>query len=89
MPVFPSFNVPDLGPAGAKRRFYKIIKAVKEDVEGGASLTDALRKYPNVFDELFVNLIAAGEAGGILELYGTLCNYMEKAMKLKARSRGQ
>jgi type IV pilus assembly protein PilC len=69
--------------------FKKIIKAVKEDVEGGASLTDALRKYPEVFDELFVNLIAAGEAGGILDvILGRLSNYMEKAMKLKSKVKG-
>jgi type IV pilus assembly protein PilC len=69
--------------------FKKIIKAVKEDVEGGASLTEALRKYPKVFDELFVNLIAAGEAGGILDvILGRLSSYMEKAMKLKSKVKG-
>ena len=69
--------------------FKKIIKAVKEDVEGGASLTEALKKYPEVFDELFVNLVAAGEAGGILDvILVRLSNYLEKAMKLKARVKG-
>jgi type IV pilus assembly protein PilC len=69
--------------------FKKIIKTVKEDVEGGASLTEALRKYPEVFDELFVNLIAAGEAGGILDIIlGRLSSYMEKAMKLKSKVKG-
>lgn len=69
--------------------FKKVIKAVKEDVEGGASLTEALKKYPKVFDELFVNLVAAGEAGGILDVVlGRLSNYLEKAMKLKARVKG-
>jgi type IV pilus assembly protein PilC len=69
--------------------FKKIIKAVKEDVEGGASLTEALRKYPDVFDDLFVNLIAAGEAGGILDvILGRLSSYMEKAMKLKSKVKG-
>jgi type IV pilus assembly protein PilC len=66
--------------------FKKVIKAVKEDVEGGASLTEALTKYPKVFDDLFVNLVAAGEAGGILDIVlARLSNYLEKAMKLKAR----
>jgi type IV pilus assembly protein PilC len=71
------------------KAFKKIIKTVKEDVEGGSSLTDALRKHPKVFDELFVNLVAAGEAGGILDvILIRLSNYMEKAMKLKSRVKG-
>lgn len=71
------------------KAFATIIKSVKEDIEGGTSLTNALKKYPNVFDELFVNLIAAGEAGGILDvILERLSNYMEKAMKLKARVKG-
>ncbi|OPY86706.1 MAG: Type II secretion system protein F [Smithella sp. PtaU1.Bin162] len=71
------------------KTFKEIIKKVKEDVEGGASLTDALRKYPNIFDELFVNLVAAGEAGGILDvILGRLSAYMEKAMKLKSKVKG-
>jgi type IV pilus assembly protein PilC len=66
--------------------FAKIIRAIKDDIEGGTSLTDALKKYPKVFDELFVNLIAAGEAGGMLDIIlGRLSNYLEKAMKLKKR----
>lgn len=70
----------------ANKAFAKIIRSVKEDIEGGTSLTDALKKHPKVFDDLFVNLIAAGEAGGILDLVlGRLSNYLEKAMKLKAQ----
>lgn len=68
------------------KAFAKIIRSVKENIEGGTSLTDALKKYPKVFDELFVNLIAAGEAGGILDVVlGRLSNYLEKAMKLKRK----
>jgi len=71
------------------KEFSKIIRAVKEDIEGGTSLTNALKKYPAIFDELFVNLIAAGEAGGILDvILERLSTYMEKAMKLKARVKG-
>jgi len=71
------------------KAFAKIIKSIKEDIEGGTSLTDALRKHPKQFDELFVNLIAAGEAGGILDvILGRLSAYMEKAMKLKAQIKG-
>ncbi|HOW57940.1 MAG TPA: type II secretion system F family protein [Smithellaceae bacterium] len=71
------------------KSFAKIIKIIKEDIEGGTSLTDALKKHPKLFDELFVNLIAAGEAGGILDvILGRLSAYMEKAMKLKAKVKG-
>lgn len=71
------------------KTFAKIITAIKEDIEGGASLTDALKKYPQIFDELFVNLIAAGESGGILDvILGRLSTYMEKAMKLKRKVKG-
>jgi type IV pilus assembly protein PilC len=66
--------------------FAKIIRTIKDDIEGGTSLTDALKKYPKVFDELFVNLIAAGEAGGMLDIIlGRLSDYLEKTMKLKKR----
>ncbi|NTW16294.1 MAG: type II secretion system F family protein [Syntrophaceae bacterium] len=68
------------------KTFAKIITTVKEDIEGGSTLHDALKKHPRVFDELFVNLVAAGESGGILDvILNRLSNYMEKAMKLKAR----
>jgi len=68
------------------KAFAKIIRTVKDDIEGGTSLTDALKKHPKVFDELFVNLIAAGEAGGILDVVlGRLSNYLEKALKLKRK----
>jgi type IV pilus assembly protein PilC len=71
------------------KSFSVIIRSVKEDIEGGTSLTNALKKYPKIFDELFVNLIAAGEAGGILDvILERLSAYMEKAMKLKARVKG-
>ena len=67
------------------KTFAKILRTIKEDIEGGTSLTDALKKYPKVFDDLFVNLIAAGEAGGILDVVlSRLSAYLENSMKLKA-----
>lgn len=67
------------------KTFAKILRTIKEDIEGGTSLTDALKKHPKVFDDLFVNLIAAGEAGGILDVVlSRLSAYLENAMKLKA-----
>ena len=71
------------------KTFAKIITSVKEDIEGGSTLQDALKKYPAVFDELFVNLVAAGESGGILDvILIRLSNYMEKTMKLKTKVKG-
>jgi len=71
------------------KMFGKILKQVKESVEGGLTLSDALGKHPKVFDDLFVNLVAAGEAGGILDgILQRLSLYMEKAMKLKRRVKG-
>jgi type IV pilus assembly protein PilC len=71
------------------KTFAKVIGAIKEDIEGGSTLTDALRKYPAIFDDLFVNLVAAGESGGILDvILQRLSGYMEKAMKLKSKVKG-
>jgi Type II secretory pathway, component PulF len=71
------------------KTFAQIITAIKEDIEGGSTLSDALRKYPKIFDDLFVNLVAAGESGGILDvILQRLSNYMEKAMKLKSKVKG-
>lgn len=71
------------------KTFSTIIRSVKEDIEGGSSLSDALKKYPNIFDELFINLVAAGEAGGILDvILNRLSTYMEKSMNLKRKIKG-
>jgi type IV pilus assembly protein PilC len=69
--------------------FKKMLKEIKESVEGGATLAEALKKFPRQFDNLFVNMIAAGEAGGILDgILRRLAAYMEKAAKLKAQVKG-
>jgi len=71
------------------KTFKKILKEIKGNVESGQTFAEALRKYPKQFDDLFVNMIAAGEAGGILdEILRRLSAYMEKAAKLKARIKG-
>ncbi len=71
------------------KTFKKIVLTIKDDIEGGLSLSESIAKYPDVFDDLFVNLVAAGEAGGILDLIlNRLSNYMEKAMKLKSKVKG-
>src|SRR6056297_755156 len=69
--------------------FKKMLKDIKESVEGGQTLAEALKKYPKQFDALFVNMVAAGEAGGILDvILRRLAAYMEKAAKLKAQIKG-
>ncbi len=66
--------------------FQRILFQVKAQVEQGATFSDALRKHPKVFDELYVNLVAAGEVGGILDtILNRLAVYIEKAVKLKAQ----
>ena len=69
--------------------FKKMLKDIKESVEGGATLAEALKKFPKQFDDLFVNMIAAGEAGGILDaILRRLAAYMEKAARLKSQVKG-
>ncbi|MGD8701076.1 MAG: type II secretion system F family protein [Desulfosarcina sp.] len=69
--------------------FKKMLKNIKEQVESGATLADSLKKYPNQFDDLFVNMVSAGEAGGILDtILRRLSAYMEKAAKLKGQVKG-
>jgi type IV pilus assembly protein PilC len=66
------------------KHFAKVLQSVKASVESGSTFSDALRKHPRVFDELYVNLIAAGEVGGILDtILNRLAAYIEKAEKLK------
>ncbi|MCP4446937.1 MAG: type II secretion system F family protein [Myxococcales bacterium] len=73
-----------LGSQSENKNFAKVLVGVKEHVETGATFSESLRKYPKVFDELYVNLIAAGEVGGILDTILTrLCEYIEKSVKLK------
>jgi type IV pilus assembly protein PilC len=80
----------DILSSQAKNKYFgKILGQVKSGVEGGLTLSDSLRKHPKIFDNLFVNLVAAGEAGGILDtILQRLSVYMEKAMKLKRRVKG-
>ena len=71
------------------KNFAKVIRDVKERVEGGAAFSEALRAHPKVFDDLFTNLVQAGEVGGILDtILARLATYMEKALKLKAKIKG-
>jgi type IV pilus assembly protein PilC len=78
-----------LGTQQDNKTFAKILQQTRMDVEGGASLADAMRKHPKAFDELYTNMIAAGEAGGILDtILKRLATYIEKAVKLKGQVKG-
>ena len=71
------------------KTFQVMLYKVKEDVEGGSTFADALGKHPKAFDELYVNLVAAGEVGGILDtILNRLAAYIEKAMKLTKKVKG-
>ena len=72
-----------------KPAFKEILLKVKESVESGSTFADALGKHPKAFDALYVNLVAAGEIGGILDtILNRLAAYIEKAMKLKKQIKG-
>jgi len=75
-----------LGEQEENKTFQRIILQVREDVESGSSLANALKKHPNAFNDLYVNMVAAGETGGILDtILQRLATYIEKAYKLKAQ----
>jgi len=75
-----------LGTQEEDKNFSQTILATRGDVESGASLADAMRKHPKTFDPLFTNMIAAGEAGGILDtILKRLATYIEKNVKLKSQ----
>jgi type IV pilus assembly protein PilC len=77
-----------LGTQEDHRHFREIIRQVRIDVESGASLADAMRKHPSAFDDLYVSMIAAGEAGGILDIIlQRLSTYIEKAVRLRNQVR--
>jgi type IV pilus assembly protein PilC len=75
-----------LGDQEENRTFREIIQGVRGDVESGASLAESMRKHPKAFDDLYVNMVAAGEAGGILDvILQRLSSYIEKVVKLKSQ----
>ena len=69
--------------------FKRIIGYVADDIEGGSTLSEAFGKYPRAFDRLFVNMVAAGEAGGVLDLIlARIADFKEKAIRLQGRVKG-
>ncbi len=78
-----------LGDQNSNPTFKEIIRQVRSDVEQGSTFADALRKHPKPFDELYVNLVQAGEIGGILDtILNRLAVYLEKADALRRKVKG-
>ncbi len=75
-----------LGAQSDNKTLAKTVGEVRLAVEGGSTFTDALKKHPKVFDDLYVNMVHAGEIGGLLDtILGRLAKHIEKSMKLKSQ----
>ncbi|MDA8156349.1 MAG: type II secretion system F family protein [Actinomycetota bacterium] len=78
-----------LASQATNKAFANILTQIKNDVEGGATFADSLMKHPRTFSDLYANMVAAGEAGGILDtVLNRLAIYMEKSIKLKSKVKG-
>lgn len=87
LPLIQGLNI--LAEQTENKTFKGVLKNITKDVESGATLAEAMRQYPNIFDDLFVNLISAGEIGGILDtILQRLAAFIEKAEKLKSQIKG-
>lgn len=75
-----------LGSQQENKAFKRGLIQIRQDVESGSSLADAMRKHPKIFNDLYTNMVAAGEAGGILDtILQRLAQYIEKAVKLNSQ----
>lgn len=86
LPLIQCLDILGSSVSQENKAFGKVITEIKISVEGGSTFADSLKKHPKIFDELYTNMVAAGEAGGLLDtILQRLAKHMEKAMKLKAR----
>ena len=75
-----------LGSQQENKGFKRALIQIRQDVESGSNLADAMRKHPKIFSDLYTNMVAAGEAGGILDtILQRLAQYIEKAVKLNGQ----
>src|SRR6266508_333465 len=75
-----------LGSQQENKVFKRALIQIRQDVESGSNLADAMRKHPKIFNDLFTNMVAAGEAGGILDtILQRLAQYIEKSVKLNSQ----
>ena len=87
LPIVQSLDV--LTEQTSNKALKEIIRAVRRDVSGGSTLADALHKHPKAFDDLYVNMVRAGEAGGVLNtILNRIALFIEKANKLKKKVKG-
>jgi len=87
MPILRSLRI--LEEQQRSGTFKRVIGYVADDIEGGSTLSEALGRFPKAFDRLFVNMVSAGETGGVLDLIlARIADFMEKALRLKSRVRG-
>lgn len=87
LPIVQGLDI--LGQQSDNKAFRNTIKTIKGDVESGFTLADALRKHPKIFDDLYVNMVAAGEVGGVLNtILNRIAIFIEKAAKLKSKVKG-
>lgn len=78
-----------LGQQSENKLLRNTLTTVRKDVEGGCTLADSLRKHPKIFDDLYVNMVEAGEAGGILNtILNRIALFIEKANRLKKKVKG-
>jgi type IV pilus assembly protein PilC len=84
LPIVQSLDI--LAQQTESKPFRDTLRTIKQDLEGGLTLAESLKKYPKIFDELYVSMIAAGEAGGVLTtILNRIALFMEKSAKLKKK----
>jgi type IV pilus assembly protein PilC len=87
LPIVQGLDV--LSQQSENKSFRNVIREIKQDVESGSTLADALKKHPKVFDDLYVNMVAAGEVGGVLNtILNRIALFIEKATKLRKKVKG-
>jgi len=87
LPIVQSLDV--LTEQTGNKALKDIIRGVRRDVSGGSTLADALHKHPKAFDDLYVNMVRAGEAGGVLNtILNRIALFIEKSNKLKKKVKG-
>ena len=87
LPIMQALDI--LAQQTETKTFQDILKQIRHNVENGATLADSMAKHPKIFDDLYTNMVSAGEIGGILDtILERLSIYMEKAMKLKSKVKG-
>ena len=87
LPIVQCLNI--LGEQTQNKPLAKALRTIRQDVEGGTTLAEALKKHPKIFDDLYVNMVEAGETGGVLNsILNRIALFIEKAARLKRKVKG-